>query len=62
MGQAFAIGLEQPQLVGSKIQAEAGGHWKASQSINQVAFFPAFEDEIWAFNCRLVPVAFTRTK
>jgi hypothetical protein len=50
MGQVFAISLEQPQLSGSKIQAEARGHWKASQLTIQDDFFPALEEEIWAFN------------
>jgi hypothetical protein len=61
MGQMFAIGLKQPELSGSKIQAEAGGHWNASQLITQDAFFPALEDEIWALSWRLVPAARTRT-
>jgi hypothetical protein len=61
MGQAPAVGLDQPQLPGAKVKAEPGSHWNASQLIDQLAFLPALEDEIWAFNCRLVPLAWTLT-
>src|SRR2546430_2628964 len=46
MGEAAAVGLEQPQFSGAKIQAEPGGHWKESQLIAQLAFFPPLEEEI----------------
>ena len=61
MGEAPAVGLEQPQLCGAKIQANPGGHWNDSQSIAQLAFFPPLADVIWAVSVRLVPVAWTRT-
>src|SRR2546430_17650774 len=61
MGEAPAVGLEQPQLAGAKIQAEPGGHWNDFHSIAQLAFFPPLADVIWAVSVLLVLVSWTRT-
>ncbi len=44
--QPAPVCLQQSQLAGAEIKGKARGYWNASQLTVQLAFLPAFEEEI----------------